>query len=1265
MSTMKESSVSSLRGLSARLAGCLLAASLLIGHASLAHALAITVTSLADSGSGSLRDAITTANASSGSTISLAGLVGTITLASALPPIQQSMTITGPGSTLLAISGSGLYQIFNVAPASGTNITVNINGLNIANGKAAAGGGGGLYVGSGSTVTLNNDAFTGNSATMGGAVWNGGASLTISNSTFTGNTAGQTSSNKGGAVYSSAALTVKSSTFASNSAYDGSAIYLDPASTAAVSIVNSTFWANAAADTGAVYGSTSGNFSIGNSTFAGNTPLNAGGSIASTGAGLTVTNTILDSASACSGTSCPLNGTTGNVVGSVVVDLKLAPLGYYGGTTPTLLPLPGSAAIGAGQNMGGLPLTDQRGFPFTATVDAGAVQTNYVSVNTTADPTTDTCPSAASPSSLRDALGSGNGMVDIDLTSTRGTITLGCDLPAVTGSINLVGPGASSLTISAGGTRRLFSNNSGSLALLNLTLADGNSTGYTGVEQDRGGAILNSGYLTLVGDNFTNNSAGNVASSYGGVVDNTALVQVVNSSFSGNTAGRGSVIYNNSPTPLMVDYSTFSGNNAVTGGALYNNNDQTSSSVNRSGVMVITNSTFAGNTSGSGVGSGIYDTSALGNSLSLANTLIQDDATGAECYSQVNSGACTGTGSGNLILANTVTGSLAPLSNYGGGTPSILPLPGSAAICAGNPKLLLSGFSTEQRGFPNENTTYTGYSTTCPCVDAGAVQTNYTSVQFLGAPYVGTTGTPGTTPAVAVSVTENGQSSGGVPITLASSGPGTLTGIGPTLTVQGSGATFSSLMANQHGSYTLSVGPIAVVGGDSLSAGPVDLTINSPATPYTPAVQWAPPSSITYGTSLSEVLTADAMYNGSLVPGTFSYTYQSGASWVPATSATVLSVGTYTIQAVFTPGDPADYSSVTVQKQLQVAPETLTITANDASRVYGTANPGFTGSIVGAVNGDAFTETFSSPAAVTSNAGTYAIVPSVTGSNLSNYALLVTDGTLTVTKAATTTSLSVSGNSVNPGTVVTLTSTVVSATTGTPTGTVSFYDGSTLLGTATLTSGTASYTTSSLAAGATHSVSAVYDGDINFTNSTASASSVIVAPLTFTMQVTPATQTGNAGSTFTWQLTVAPSFGSYPGTVSFSANGLPQGASASFSPNGLAANSGQQTVTMTISTAGTTAMTQPFSPGRRLIPVTLALLFLPLAGTRRMRRNGRRVAGMMSLLLLALGGLAATTALTGCGSKANVSPAQQTYNITVTATSGTAQQTGAVTLNLL
>ena len=72
---------------------------------------------------------------------------------------------------------------------------------------------------------------------------------------------------------------------------------------------------------------------------------------------------------------------------------------------------------------------------------------------------------------------------------------------------------------------------------------------------------------------------------------------------------------------------------------------------------------------------------------------------------------------------------------------------------------------------------------------------------------------------------------------------------------------------------------------------------------------------------------------------------------------------------------------------------------------------------------------------------------------------------------------------------MTFTATVaaVSPGTGTPTGTVNFFDGATQIGTGTLnSSGVATFSTSTLSVG-THSITAVYAGDTNFTTSTSTA----------------------------------------------------------------------------------------------------------------------------------------------------------------------------------
>ena len=102
-----------------------------------------------------------------------------------------------------------------------------------------------------------------------------------------------------------------------------------------------------------------------------------------------------------------------------------------------------------------------------------------------------------------------------------------------------------------------------------------------------------------------------------------------------------------------------------------------------------------------------------------------------------------------------------------------------------------------------------------------------------------------------------------------------------------------------------------------------------------------------------------------------------------------------------------------------------------------------------------------------------------------------------ISQDGTTTSLGVSAASTAYGQPVTLTATVspLDAGIGTPTGIVSFEDGTSILGTAPLDgSGTAIYSTSALAVG-NHSITAAYGGDTNFVTSNSSAKNEFVYTL--------------------------------------------------------------------------------------------------------------------------------------------------------------------------
>jgi hypothetical protein len=170
-----------------------------------------TVTNLTDHDPGSLRDAI--AITSSGGVVDFQpGLTGTITLITGELAISKDLTITGPGATVITVSGNHAFRIFNIAPT----FTVTISGLTIADGTPRNDGGGGIL--SAGTVTITGCAFRGNATGFpgvhGGAISNSGM-LTISGSSFSANSARLPGSN-GGAISNSGMLTISESTFQGN-----------------------------------------------------------------------------------------------------------------------------------------------------------------------------------------------------------------------------------------------------------------------------------------------------------------------------------------------------------------------------------------------------------------------------------------------------------------------------------------------------------------------------------------------------------------------------------------------------------------------------------------------------------------------------------------------------------------------------------------------------------------------------------------------------------------------------------------------------------------------------------------------------------------------------------------------------------------------------------------------------------------------------------------------------------------------------------------
>jgi len=154
----------------------------------------------------------------------------------------------------------------------------------------------------------------------------------------------------------------------------------------------------------------------------------------------------------------------------------------------------------------------------------------------------------------------------------------------------------------------------------------------------------------------------------------------------------------------------------------------------------------------------------------------------------------------------------------------------------------------------------------------------------------------------------------------------------------------------------------------------------------TPIVAWTPAvSAITYGTPLS----AAQLDATSTTPGTFVYTPAPG---------TLLTAGTQTLKAVFTPTDSTDFNSVTATTSIAVnaATPTLTWTPNPATIIYGT---GLAAAQLDAAASIPGTFAYTPAAGTVLTVGPQTITAVFTPADTADYTSATTTATIAVTQA--------------------------------------------------------------------------------------------------------------------------------------------------------------------------------------------------------------------------------------------------------------------------
>jgi hypothetical protein len=517
----------------------------------------LTVTSLADSGPGTLRDRI--AAALPGDNIQFS-VLGTMTLNSELV-ISKNLRIDGGSASSQKISGNNHSRIFNVT--SGTaqifNLTIADGRVNGATGSTGSNGenvfGGGIRVATGATLDLETCILSNNVAVggQGGSDANGGngyggglasfGSLTMVRCTVTGNSGsgglggapapGLGGQGSGGGLYLEGSANIFYSSIYANNAVAGSggtgpggAVGGGIYNLATLNVATCTIVSNTATGSSVDSGGGVANYAtstIRDSTIVGNQADIGGGVL-----GGSIGNTLLAGNSAASGpdgsgpvlsndynliqntNGMDLSGTTThNITGQ---DPLLGPLQYNGGpdishTMLTMAPLPGSPAIDNGKTSGSI---DQRTFtrPYDTEIpnasggngaDIGAIEVHPTSLYATNN-------NDSGPGSLRQAILDNNGLGGSNpiyfSSNVVGTITLTSGPLVMNVAGQVFGPGPNVLAVSGNHNGRVFDSRSGPTTISGLTIRDGLVIGATGAPgqtgfDERGAGIYTQGTLLV------------------------------------------------------------------------------------------------------------------------------------------------------------------------------------------------------------------------------------------------------------------------------------------------------------------------------------------------------------------------------------------------------------------------------------------------------------------------------------------------------------------------------------------------------------------------------------------------------------------------------------------------------------------------------------------------------------------------------------------------------------------------------------------------
>ncbi len=241
----------------------------------------------------------------------------------------------------------------------------------------------------------------------------------------------------------------------------------------------------------------------------------------------------------------------------------------------------------------------------------------------------------------------------------------------------------------------ISNSNNANLTVSNSTLSS-NSVGI-----GSGGGIDNNGTMNVSNSTLSGNRANSYLSTLynrGGGIYNTGISTVSNSTLIGNVAGqKGGGIYNSAGATLTLVFSTLTLNSAANGGGVFNGPEFYPPAINSPpGTANVGNTIIAAN---------LLSTNNLNSNLITDG--VNPDVSGTFSSNGYNLiGDSTGStgfdATGDIVGTsdNPIDPRLAPLDFNGGPTQTIALLPDSPAIDAGDPTVLNTDPTSDQRGFP-------------------------------------------------------------------------------------------------------------------------------------------------------------------------------------------------------------------------------------------------------------------------------------------------------------------------------------------------------------------------------------------------------------------------------------------------------------------------------------------------------------------------------------------------------------------------------------